>query len=247
MARHESVCTGGSGFVGRHLLRALAERGAPARALCRSDWAARIVVEAGGEPVRGDLLDEGAMAAGMGGCDVVFHSAARLEMWRHEREQRAVNVEGTRAVLRAAGVAEVGCLLLVSAAAVLCDGHPVVGADERAALPVAPCGAYARTKAEAERLVLAADREGLRTVAVRPPLVWGLGDTAFLPELVHAVRGHHYVWIDGGHRRPVRRPAGRQRRQGASGAGIPGSRQPGRGPGRATRGAALRPSLVRAD
>jgi nucleoside-diphosphate-sugar epimerase len=59
-------------------------------------------------------------------------------------------------------------------------------------------GPYAATKAEAERLVLAASTPELAAVAVRPRLVWGRGDTGLLPGLAAAVRSGRLRWVDGG-------------------------------------------------
>src|SRR5688572_32536446 len=71
--------TGGSGFVGKHLVAALVARGIEVRALARSDKAAAAVQAMGAEPVRGDLDGLTAMTEGMRGCDVVFHAAAHVE------------------------------------------------------------------------------------------------------------------------------------------------------------------------
>src|SRR5690606_32212140 len=104
---------------------------------------------------------------------------------------------GTRAVVEAARAAGVPALVQVGAAAVVSDGHPVEGADEATPLPDPPFGAYARTKAAAERVVRAANGPGLRTVVVRPPGIWGVG-----AEMVEGVAGGardgRLVWIDGG-------------------------------------------------
>jgi nucleoside-diphosphate-sugar epimerase len=73
-----------------------------------------------------------------------------------------------------------------------------VSADESAPYPERYVGPYAATKAEAERLVLAASTPELATVAVRPRLVWGRGDTGLLPGLTAAVRSGRLRWVDGG-------------------------------------------------
>ena len=73
--------TGGSGFLGRSLIPALLAQGLRVRALTRSNAALTIVADLGAEPVRGDLDDVAALRAGMAGCDVVFHLAARTNDW----------------------------------------------------------------------------------------------------------------------------------------------------------------------
>jgi nucleoside-diphosphate-sugar epimerase len=190
--------TGGSGFVGGALIRALVARGDRVRALARSDTALRAVVAAGAEAVPGDLLDAEALLRGIEGCETVFHSAALLSFWDREAEQRLTNVMGTRCVLEAARAAGARCVVYVGAAAAVSDGGPIREPTESAARPERAFGPYARTKAEAEALVLAASDARLRTVALRPPAIWGPGDPSFLPTLVRAARRRQLVWIGGG-------------------------------------------------
>jgi len=190
--------TGGSGFVGGALIRSLAARGEAVRALARSEAAARVVRAAGAEPVAGDLDDGEALRRGMDGCTVVYHSAALLSFWNREAEQRATNVEGTRSALAAARAAGVARFVHVSAAAAVSDGGPLREPVESPPRPERAFGPYARTKAEAEALVLAADDAAMRTVALRPPGIWGPGDPSFLPQLVAAVRRRQLVWVGGG-------------------------------------------------
>src|SRR3954464_10824674 len=77
----QTFVTGGSGFVGRTLIRVLREKGHEVRALARSDPAVQAVRAAGAEAVRGDLGDPAAMREGMTGCQWVFHSAALASAW----------------------------------------------------------------------------------------------------------------------------------------------------------------------
>ena len=190
--------TGGSGFVGRNLIAALRARGDEVRALVRSDAAAATVTNAGAVPVRAELTDTGAMTAAMRGCAVVFHAAAKVEEWGTAADFHAINVAGTEAVLAAARAAEVPALVHVSTEAVLVGGPPIVNADESRPLPPRPIGLYAQTKGLAETRVREASSETLRTVVVRPRLIWGEGDTAVLPKLVEAVRTGRFMWIGGG-------------------------------------------------
>jgi nucleoside-diphosphate-sugar epimerase len=191
--------TGGSGFLGGALLDALSERGEDGRALARSEAAAAAVVVRGAVPVRGDVTDLDALAAGMRGAELVVHAAARLRGgWAALDELRRVNVDGSRTVLQAARSAGVPRLVLISTEQVVLGDRPLVSADESAPYPERYVGPYAATKAEAERLVLAASTPELATVAVRPRLVWGRGDTGLLPQLAAAVESGRMRWVDGG-------------------------------------------------
>lgn len=166
--------------------------------MARSQTAADTVAAAGAEPVRGDITDVDALTRGMDGCDVVVHAAAYVEQWGQRERFEQINVGGTRAVIDAAKAAGVARLVLVSTEAVLADGRPLVGVDETYPKPLRLVGEYARTKAMAEELVLAANGPDLTTVAVRPRVVWGPGDTSIVPAVVDAAKKGRFAWIDGG-------------------------------------------------
>lgn len=190
--------TGGSGFVGRRLVAALAERGDTVRALVRSESSARTVERAGATPVRGDLGDVDAMADGMDDCEVVFHLAAKVDEWGDPADFERVNVRGTEHALAAARQADIDRVVHASTEAVLANGSPLRDVDETHPIPDRHVGLYPRTKAAAERIVLAADTDDMTTVAVRPRFVWGAGDTTLLAEFVDAVEDGRYAWFDRG-------------------------------------------------
>ena len=199
---NKAFITGGSGFVGRNLIRRLRADRVSVAALTRSEGAANTVAALGAVPVPGDLLDPQSLQAGMVGCDVVFHAAAKVDEWGPREQFWQINVDGTQAVLDAARQAGVGCLVHVGTEAVYADGqHSLDGLDESMPVPDQPLPRYPATKAEAERRVLAANSDSLRTVSVRPRLIWGNDDTSVLPKLVEAVRQGRFVWPDHGRAR----------------------------------------------
>jgi nucleoside-diphosphate-sugar epimerase len=191
--------TGGSGFLGRNLIAWLRERGVAVRALARSNASAEAVRAAGAEAARGDLSDApGTLAALVRGADVVFHCAALAEDWADEEVAWAANVTGTEHVLAAANQAGVPRFVHVSTEAVLVGADPIVQVDETRPIPDAPLGVYPRTKAEAERRALAANRSDFAVMVVRPRFIWGEGDTTLLPRLVEGARTGALKWIGGG-------------------------------------------------
>ncbi len=190
--------TGGSGFIGGHLIRRLRADGSDVRALARSDSSAAKVAADGAEPVRGDLDDVAAMAAGAEGCEVFFHAAAALgEAGRREDFERG-NVQGTRNALDAARQAGMRRFVHVGTEAALLAGQPLVNVDETAPLRPDSKAHYPATKAQAEQAVRDANGHDLETVVVRPRFVWGVGDTTILPGLTAAVRSGRFRWIGGG-------------------------------------------------
>lgn len=195
----QAFVTGGSGYVGRNLIRALVQRGDSVRALVRSPASARVVADLGAAPAMGDLDDVAAMQRGMAGCDAVFHAAAEVGEWGPRARFWRVNVTGTANALAAARAAGVKTFVHVGTEAALCDGTPLVDLDESRPLPAHPLPRYPQTKNEAEKLVRAANSPELRTVVVRPRFIWGNDDTSVLALLAGAVKAGRFMWIDGGH------------------------------------------------
>ncbi|HKY92995.1 MAG TPA: NAD-dependent epimerase/dehydratase family protein [Nevskiaceae bacterium] len=190
--------TGGSGYVGRNLIRALVARRQPVRALARSESAAAAVKALGAEPVMGDLMDRRSYADGLRGCDVIYHSAAAVELWGPLEHFWQVNVEGTQMLLDAARGSGVPRFVHVSTEAVYADGGPMRDLRDDDPLPVKPLPRYPQTKGVAEERVRRANSRQLTTVVVRPRFIWGGDDTTLLPKLCEAARNGQLKWVDGG-------------------------------------------------
>ena len=190
--------TGGSGFVGQSLIRRLVAQNVRVVALARSETSAAAVKNAGASACRGDLLDQRAITEGMRGCDTVFHVAGHLSEWDPYEVFHSANVVGTRTMLAGAKAAGASTFVAVGASAVVM-GQPVAMRNITEDLPLqAPYwGPYIATKAEAERLVRQANTPQLRTVVIRPPLIWGAG-MPMLEEMVAAAKGGHFALPDAG-------------------------------------------------
>jgi nucleoside-diphosphate-sugar epimerase len=168
------------------------------RALARSERAAARVRELGAEPAMGDLDDRDALRAGAEGCEVAFHAAAKVEDWGDPADFERLNVRGTQNVIDACREAGVRRLVHVGTEAALMVGQPLINVDESAPLRPDSAALYSSSKAKAERLVRAANRDGLETVVVRPRFVWGRGDTSLLPQIIELVRSGRFRWVGGG-------------------------------------------------
>jgi hypothetical protein len=188
--------TGGSGFVGGHLVEALARKGHQVLALARSDRAAQAVRAYGATPVRGEL---GALRAEtIGGADAVIHCAAYVEEWGTRAQFWEANVVGTTNALDAARAAGARRFLHVGTEAAIFAGRDLIGADESVPYPERHRYLYSETKAEAERRVLAASAPGFDTLSIRPRFVWGPRDTSVLPAVVRMAKEGSFAWLDGG-------------------------------------------------
>jgi nucleoside-diphosphate-sugar epimerase len=190
--------TGGSGFVGGHVIERLAKQH-EVRALARSAGSAATVKGFGATPVLGDL--DTLNTAMVGDAEVVVHAAAYVKSYGPREAFEAANIGGTHRALEAARGAGVRRFVHIGTEAMLFDGHDLVDVNERTAPPVKHRFLYSETKAEAERLVLAANGDGFATLSLRPRLVWGPRDGAVLPEVLEAARRGAFAWIDGGHQR----------------------------------------------
>lgn len=154
------LVTGATGAVGPAVVRALQERGWEVRALVRHDPPAGLLGDA--QLVRGDLRDRASLEHAVEGVDAVVHAAALLHLPfagpEHDSDFRALNVEATRALVEAARGKR---FVFFSTIVVYGSGGPFTEES-----PVAPANMYARTKVEAERIVLAAGGTVLRLSAV---------------------------------------------------------------------------------
>lgn len=195
---NEVFVTGGSGFVGRNLIRRLVADGHRVRALARSEASAGAVAALGAEPKRGDILDPVSLEAAMAGCAWLVHAAADTGHGAFEAQQHHTNLEGTRNVLRAARRAGIARAVHVSTEAVLLTGAPLHNATESMPIPKRHAGSYSASKAAAEQAALAENGAGLEVIAVRPRFVWGRDDTTALPQLVAAAKSGKLAWIGGG-------------------------------------------------
>jgi dihydroflavonol-4-reductase len=164
------LVTGGTGFVGAHVVRALLARGASVRCLVRRGSRRDNLAGLAVELAEGDLTDPASLARAASGISTVYHCAADYRLWSSDpSELRRANVEGTENVLAAAaeaGVSRVVHTSSVGALALTRNGSP---ADE--ATPVrreSVIGHYKRTKYDAERVAEAWAARGLPVVIVNP-------------------------------------------------------------------------------
>ncbi|HEX4383083.1 MAG TPA: NAD-dependent epimerase/dehydratase family protein [Myxococcales bacterium] len=180
------LVTGGGGFLGRAIVRQLRAQGDEPCILGRGPQP-ELAAE-GVRVFRGDIADYPAVREALAGCEAVIHSAAMVGSWGRARCFRRTNVTGTRNVIEACRAQDVRKLVFTSTPSVVHAGEDASGLNESAPYSGTFDAHYPRTKAIAERLVLAANDERLSTVALRPHLVFGPGDTQLLPRAVASAR-----------------------------------------------------------
>lgn len=191
--------TGATGFVGSHMLRRLLNEGHTVVASARSPASEVALRTAGATPWIGRIEPGAALLQALQGCDAIVHCAAHLKMWGAWHEFEASNVGLTRTLLDAARQSGIRHFIHISAGSVVLQAPgPMLDADESAPLTSRRELPYSSTKAEAELLVLQAAGPALRTLALRPPLIWGPGDI-FDRELGERIEKGQFGWFGGGH------------------------------------------------
>src|SRR5690606_36832535 len=145
--------TGGSGFVGQHLIPMLVEQGYRVKALARSAQAIQKVKRLGAVAVKGDLNNAQQLAEGIKNCETVFHLAAAVDFFASEKELVKIHVDSTKLLLSVAKEAGAQKFIYLGAASVIMNGKPIVIADEDFVSDNITDG-YSKTNLQAERLVL---------------------------------------------------------------------------------------------
>lgn len=178
----KALVTGGGGFLGLAIVRLLRQRGDQVRSLARNAYPA--LESLGVEQIRGDLADARAVTEAAAGCDLVFHVAAKAGVWGDYQDYYRANVVGTANVIAACRAGGIDRLVYTSSPSVVFDGKDMEGVDESVPYPAHFEAHYPRTKAEAEKQVLAANGPLLATTALRPHLIWGPGDNHLVPRIL---------------------------------------------------------------
>lgn len=179
-----ALVTGGGGFLGLYIVEQLIARGDSVRVFCRQHY--ERLDELGAEWMAGDVRDETAVRRACEGMDAVFHVAALPGIWGPWKRFHAINTLGTQHVIAGCREHAVSKLVYTSSPSVIYDGKPHENVDESYPYPEPSqflCH-YPHSKMLAERMVLAANGDGLATTALRPHLIWGPRDNHLIPRLI---------------------------------------------------------------
>lgn len=191
------LVTGGTGLLGGRLIPQLVKGGHEVFAAARSASAHAGLKAKGATPVYADLEADAPIV--LPPVDAVVHAAAMFRFSGPREPFFKTNVGGTAALLKAAEQAGARTFVYISAAGVVMDEAGARVRDAGEAAPTYPehFSAYLASKAQAEPLVLAANKDGFRTIALRPPLIWGPGDP-FSRVLPDAIKTGQFAFVDRG-------------------------------------------------
>ena len=193
------LVTGGGGFLGGAIVRMLLRQGTTVRSFSRKRYPE--LDRLGVHQLQGDLTDARAVAAACEGAEAVYHVAARPGVWGSYASFHGPNVIGTENIIQGCFKCGVKRLIYTSSPSAVFDGKDMEGVDESVPYPSRYHAHYPRTKAMAEKRVVAAARKGLPTIALRPHLIWGPGDNHLVPRILaraHRLRrvGHGRNKVD---------------------------------------------------
>jgi nucleoside-diphosphate-sugar epimerase len=188
------LITGGRGLLGSAVVREIAQAGHECVVVQRNP---------SGIPGVQEFLDDLAAPRNceqwLAGVDTVVHLAAKVGIVGSYQEFFKANVHATRMLVAAAKNHGATRFIYASSPSVAHTGRALVGEGAQQADPASVRGAYSQSKALAELDVLAANSKEFSTLALRPHLVWGPGDTQLIERIVDRARSGRLFLIDGGY------------------------------------------------
>jgi nucleoside-diphosphate-sugar epimerase len=193
----EILVTGGNGFVGRHVVSTLKDRGDRVRVVVLPTEDTRWLDERGIAVHHGDIREPHTLVVPMRGVDGVVHLAGMMDVWRPMEDYHAVNVSGTENVGRAALASGVRRFVHMSSSSVY---GMALGASVHEGFPLAPFrDPYPATKAAADELVQRMIVEDqLPAVIVRPDQIFGPGDQLHFGRMADRLRAGGGVIVGSG-------------------------------------------------
>jgi nucleoside-diphosphate-sugar epimerase len=191
----KALVTGGTGFLGKHLVKTLRQKNHYCRCLVRKTSNAKELERLGVDLVFGDITNFGSLDGITQGIDVVYHLAAQMGKWGIPDDKfYAINVQGTMNLLEATSYSDVKQFIFCSTPGVLGKGD----AQALETMPYNPPYIYEKTKCEAEKLVIEFHRKNnLPVTIIRPDFVYGPGDLRRV-RLYKAIRDKKFYIIGTG-------------------------------------------------
>jgi nucleoside-diphosphate-sugar epimerase len=189
------LVTGGNGFLGQHLVPLLLRRNLHVRVLGRQE---RYALNLPVEYCRGDIQNFSDVLQATRGLEAVFHLASKAGIESNPKLYDTINVEGTRHVLEACRQNGVRYCIYTSSPCVVFNRKDIRNGNESLPYSWNPLCDYARTKIQAEKFILAANSATLKTIALRPHLLFGRGDQHLIPRILQRSRAGQLARIGSG-------------------------------------------------
>ena len=178
----KTLVTGGGGFLGLYIVEQLVLRGDDVRVFCRGHYDAFDQLDI--EVFNGDIRDPSAVSSACESIDAVFHVAAVPGIWGPWELYHNINTLGTKNVIDSCQKQNVRRLIYTSSPSVIFDGNDHIDASEHLDYPSEWLCHYPHSKALGEQAALKSNCEDLKTVSLRPHLIWGPRDNHLIPRLL---------------------------------------------------------------
>jgi nucleoside-diphosphate-sugar epimerase len=190
------LVTGGGGFLGSAIIDKLIKAGYEVTSFSRSEH--ENIKGFGAGFIQGDLKIAEQVSEAVYGMDAVIHTAAMVGYWGKYDDFYDVNVNGTKNIVHACRKNGIRNLVFTSSPSVIFNGKDMEGSDETVPYPAKYDSFYSKTKAIAERYLLSSNDTELRTLSLRPHLIWGPGDTHIIPGLIERAKQGKMIKVGDG-------------------------------------------------
>ncbi|GIU01967.1 2-alkyl-3-oxoalkanoate reductase [Shewanella algidipiscicola] len=194
LAQHSPrvLVTGAGGFLGKAICERLVAAGIKVSGLARGTYPELTAM--GVNMLKGDIIDAKQVSDALQGCDLVFHVASKAGVWGDKSSYYLPNVVGTNNIINACLAHNIPRLVYTSTPSVTFAGVDEAFIDETQPYAASYLNYYAESKARAEQQVVAAngqvlaDGKLLKTVSLRPHLIWGPEDPHLVPRVIARAR-----------------------------------------------------------
>ncbi|ARD21837.1 3-beta hydroxysteroid dehydrogenase/isomerase [Shewanella japonica] len=183
---NKAFVTGAGGFLGKSICKRLRAAQIEVVGFARGDYPELTAM--GVEMFKGDLADYDGVVNAMEGCDLVFHVASKAGVWGTRDSYFEPNVNGTANIIRASKAHQIDRIVYTSTPSVTFAGEDEAGIDESAPYAAKFLNYYGHSKALAEKMILDANSEELKTTALRPHLIWGPEDPHLVPRVIERAK-----------------------------------------------------------
>ncbi len=191
------IVTGGSGFLGKAVVRKLLEQNVEIAVLARN--LSSSTEQLGVRQICGDIRDLDFLKSSFLGYDTVIHLAAKTGIWGAKEDYFSVNLQGTHKVIEACLAAGVSALVYASTPSVVYHNGDLCGVNERTPYTHSFLSPFTQSKMLAEKAVLDSNSDYLKATVLRPHLIWGPGDTNLIPRLLGKARCRQLRRVGDGH------------------------------------------------
>ena len=178
--------TGAGGFLGKAICKMLRSVDIKVTGFARGNYPE--LEQMGVVMHQGDICDFYTLKNSMKGCDLVFHVASKAGVWGSKNDYYQPNVDGAANIIQACKALAIKHIVYTSTPSVTFAGVDEEGIDEAQPYADKFLNYYAESKTVAEKMMLSANSQELKTVALRPHLIWGPEDPHLVPRVIERAK-----------------------------------------------------------